>query len=64
LNNSKVIDLGDCPNCHSLLQPRFKNGYRSEIVDGVLFCNLCAQRGNLTEKVEWAKMIAEKEGLL
>lgn len=59
---NKVIDLGDCPICHCIMQPTHRNGFRSQVVDGVLFCVFCVEHSQgLEEKVKWAKMIAQQE---
>lgn len=58
--SSKPLDLGFCPRCKDLIQPGHEEGYASRIVDGVLFCILCAHHIETNQKerkkwVTWAK---------
>jgi|GEM_PF-5399024 len=62
---AKVIDLGECPRCHAILKPRYRNGYQSTTVEGVLFCVHCADHNTgLTKHIEWAKQVAIQECLI
>ncbi len=59
------VDLGLCPRCKDIIQPKHPEGYRSRNVDGVAFCVFCAEyikeHPAIREKyVTWAKAEAKQ----
>ena len=58
--SSSEINLGFCPRCKDVIQPKHPEGLRSRKVDGVLFCVFCSEYLEhypaIREKyVQWAK---------